>query len=45
MYILNQGGAPLYEQLYAALKNDIERGRFQVGEKLPSKRRIAQACG
>lgn len=45
MYILDQNGAPLYEQLYAALKSDIERGRFRMGEKLPSKRQIAQACG
>jgi|GEM_PF-5973012 len=40
-YSLDRGGAPLYEQLYRALKADILSGRLTAGEKLPSKRALA----
>lgn len=33
---------PLYEQLYRALKNDILSGAIAGGEKLPSKRALAE---
>lgn len=32
---------PLYEQLYRYLRSEIESGRLQAGEKLPSKRQLA----
>ena len=35
------GGMPLYEQLYQYIKEEITRGRFSPGEKLPSKRKLA----
>ena len=35
----------LYEQLYLALKDDIERGRLAAGERLPSKRALAAHLG
>lgn len=33
---------PLYQQLYAALANDIRAGHLAAGEKLPSKRRLSE---
>ena len=33
---------PLYEQLYSAIKDDILQGRIGGGEKLPSKRALAE---
>ena len=35
-------GKPLYEELYEALRADILKGRLQAGEKLPSKRTMAE---
>ena len=35
-------GVPLYEALYRAIRGDILSGRLQPGEKLPSKRALAQ---
>ena len=32
----------LYEQLYRFIRGDILSGRLQAGEKLPSKRTLAQ---
>lgn len=32
---------PLYEQLYAMIRKQIETGAFSAGEKLPSKRKLA----
>lgn len=41
-YLLQSGTAkPLYEQLYRALRRDIEQGLLAAGEKLPSKRKLA----
>lgn len=36
---------PLYEQLYTAIRADILAGRLSGGEKLPSKRRLAEQLG
>lgn len=33
---------PLYEQLYRAIRQDIISGVLQGGERLPSKRRLAE---
>ena len=42
-YVLEPGaGMPLYEQLYRALKEDILTGVIAGGEKLPSKRTLAE---
>ena len=35
-------GIPLYEALYQCLREDIRRGELAPGEKLPSKRALAQ---
>lgn len=36
---------PLYEQLYREIRTRIESGEFKAGEKLPSKRKLAQHLG
>lgn len=42
-YVLDVNSAtPLYEQLYRALKEDILAGKIIGGEKLPSKRTLAE---
>ena len=42
-YVLSPGGkTPLYEQLYRAMKEDILSGTIAGGEKLPSKRTLAE---
>ena len=41
----NRGKMPLYEALYRAIRADIEAGRLQPGEKLPSKRALARHLG
>lgn len=42
-YQLKKGpGMPLYESLYRLLREDIRTGRLSPGEKLPSKRALAQ---
>jgi len=38
-------GAPLYYLLYKYIKADIESGKIKGGEKLPSKRRLAEDLG
>ena len=35
-------GVPLYEALYRHLREDILTGKLAPGEKLPSKRALAQ---
>lgn len=35
-------GVPLYESLYRAIREDILSGRLSAGEKLPSKRALAE---
>lgn len=45
-YTLEPGGkTPLYEQLYTAVKTDISQGVLKHGEKLPSKRKLAEHLG
>lgn len=39
------GKTPLYEQLYTAIKADISRGMLKPGERLPSKRKLAEHLG
>lgn len=41
MIALQSGGVPLYEQIYLAMKRDIEDGKISFGEKLPSTRLLA----
>ena len=41
-YTLEKSAGVLYEQLYRRVKEDILRGALQTGEKLPSKRMLAQ---
>ncbi|MBM7825032.1 GntR family transcriptional regulator/MocR family aminotransferase [Arcanobacterium pluranimalium] len=40
-----RGGESLYSFLYSQIKGDIEAGRLAFGQKLPSKRRLAQHLG
>lgn len=42
MIALQSGKTPLYEQIYLAVKRDIEDGKISCGEKLPSTRLLAQ---
>ena len=45
-YVLNRGGeTSLYEQLYRALRADIESGALSAGARLPSKRAFAKHLG
>lgn len=45
-YVLNRGGeTSLYEQLYRALRADIESGALEAGARLPSKRAFAKHLG
>ena len=41
----NIGKGPLYERLTVCIRNDILGGILRAGEKLPSKRRAADALG
>lgn len=42
-YILEKRGSmPLYENLYRCIKADIMEGKLKAGEKLPSKRKLAE---
>lgn len=36
---------PLYQQLYQQLKQEIQHGNLSAGEKLPSKRKLAERLG
>ena len=40
-----RGNQPLYEYLYCCIREDIRSGRLRAGEKLPSKRALAQHNG
>ena len=44
-YNLEQGNMPLYESLYRSIREDILAGRLRPGEKLPSKRKLAERLG
>ena len=41
MIALQSGKTPLYEQIYLAIKRDIEDGKISFGERLPSTRLLA----
>ena len=43
-YTLDKDKGHLSRELYKALKNDIEEGKLNRGEKLPSKRTFARNC-
>ena len=43
--ISKESKQPLYEQLYNELRDDMLRGRLAGGEKLPSKRALAEHLG
>lgn len=43
--LIKQGKKPLYETLYEIIKKDIVSGRIKHGEKLPSKRTLAERYG
>lgn len=43
--IKKQGKKPLYESIYERVKSDIISGRLKQGEKLPSKRTLAERTG
>lgn len=38
-------GLPLYQQLYQQLRQEIQAGSLQAGDKLPSKRKLAERLG
>lgn len=40
-HLSTSGKDPLYQQLYQAIREDIERGILQSGQRLPSKRALA----
>ena len=40
--LTNRGKTPLYDALYKAVKADILSGKLKAGEKLPSKRELAE---
>ena len=40
-YTLDREAGPLYEALYRGIRGDILEGRLTPGEKLPSKRALA----
>ena len=40
--LLTSGGEPYYLQLYRHILKEIQKGGLQAGEKLPSKRTLAQ---
>ena len=44
-YNLEERKGPLYRRLYECLRDDIRRGRLKAGEKLPSKRNLAENLG
>ncbi len=44
-YALKRGGSPLYLQIYEGIKADILSGAIPAGEKLPSKRALAEHLG
>ena len=44
-YDLTDTELPLYECLYMHMKEDICGGKFEAGEKMPSKRTFARNLG
>lgn len=44
-YSINQNEHPIYLQLYRQLRDDIVRGNYKTGDRLPSKRFLAEEVG
>lgn len=44
-YHLESGDGPLYQQLYDRIREDIESGRLKSGDKMPSRRALAENLG
>lgn len=44
-YIIDQSRRPVYLQLYNSIREDIVKGIYPYGEKLPSKRNLAEETG
>ncbi|AOZ95710.1 GntR family transcriptional regulator [Butyrivibrio hungatei] len=44
-YNLSNGEGPLYTRLYQHIKRDISNGKLTPGEKLPSRRALAENMG
>ena len=44
LFIDNKSGAPIYEQLYTQIKNQILSGELQPEEAMPSIRGLARIC-
>lgn len=42
LFIDNKSGAPIYDQIYTQIKNEILRGNLQPDEALPSIRALAR---
>ena len=42
---LHPGNGALYEQLYGALKQAIESGKLQKGDRVPSIRKLSEDLG
>ena len=40
--LAERGGLPLYENLYHCIREDILSGALAAGERLPSKRALAE---
>ena len=43
--MLKNGGAPLYEQIYTHLTEQIVSGKLPRGSKMPGRRNLAGALG
>jgi GntR family transcriptional regulator/MocR family aminotransferase len=43
--LTRRGSTPLYEYLYLCVRRDIEQGKIAAGERLPSKRALANHLG
>ena len=41
----NSGSHPMYEQIYAYIRDEIQSGKIRAGEKLPSTRTLASHLG
>ena len=41
----DQNSLPLYQQLYQELRHEIQSGTLKAGERLPSKRKLAEQLG
>lgn len=44
-YIINKEKRPVYLQLYSLIRDDIVNGVYKYGDKLPSKRTLAEETG